>query len=125
MSQHRARAKTIEWMIRIAGRAALGLWLSAACSLAQSQPTVDESLDVKVRQLTDALSRAQKQIEQSQRELDELRAQMRALQQQIGSANPGASESDSARLSAAVDQIREQQALEQTQIATHEHPRIE
>ncbi len=125
MSQHRARAKTIEWIIRIAGRATLGLWLSAACGLAQSQPAADESLEVKVRQLTDALSRAQKQIEQSQRELDELRAQMTALKQQIGSANPGASASDSARLSAAVDQIREQQALEQTQVATHEQAKVE
>ncbi|HMG88196.1 MAG TPA: hypothetical protein VK574_20875 [Terracidiphilus sp.] len=125
MSQLRARAKKIEWIIRIAGRAMLGLWLSAACSLAQSQPAADESLEVKVRQLTDALSKAQKQIEQSQRELDELRAQMTALQQQIASANPGASESDSARLSAAVDQIREQQALEQTQIATHEQAKVE
>src|SRR5579859_2165754 len=110
MSQHRANTKAIEWIIRIAGRATLGLWLSAVCSLAQSQPAVDESLEVKVRQLTDALGRAQKQIEQSQHELDELRAQMTALQQQVASANPEAVESDSARLSAAVDQIREQQA---------------
>jgi hypothetical protein len=125
MSQHRVRAKAIEWIIRIAGRATLGLWLSAVCSPAQSQPAADESLEVKVRQLTDALSRAQKQIEQSQHELDELRSQMTALQQQIASANPGNSESDSARLSAAVDQIREQQALEQTQIATHEQTKVE
>jgi len=125
MSQLRADAKTIEWLIRIAAPAMFGLCLSAASSVAQSQPAADESLEVKVRQLTDALSRAQKQIEQSQRELDELRSQMTALQQQIASANPATSESDSARLSAAVDQIREQQAVDEAQIATHEQAKVE
>ena len=125
MSQLRARAKTIEWMMRFAARAMLGLCLSAACSAAQSQPAADESLEARMRQLTDALSRAQKQIEQSQRELDELRSQMTALQQQMASANSGTSESDSARLSAAVDQIREQQAVEEAQIATHEQAKVE
>lgn len=125
MSQRRARAKAIEWIIPIAGRATLGLLLIAGSAPAQSQPAAQESLEMKVRQLTDALSRAQKQIEQSQHELDELRSQMTALQQQIASTTSGASESDFGRLSTAVDQIREQQTVEQTQIATHEQAKVE
>ena len=125
MSQHRASAKTIVWTVRIAGRATLGLLLSGVGGLAQSQPAADESLEVKVQQLTEALGQAQKQIEQSQHELDELRLQMKALQQQVASPNPGTSESDFARLSTAVDQIREEQAVEQTQIATHEQSKVE
>lgn len=125
MSQHRANTTIMERMIRIVGQAVLGLSLSAAYALAQSQPAANEGLEERVRQLTDALSHAQKQIEQSQHELDELRSQMAALQRQIASTTPGVSDSDSARLSAAVDQIREQQSLEDAQIATHEQSKVE
>lgn len=120
-----------EWKRRIAGQVIVGLWLSATCGLALSQPGTDEGVEAKMRQLSDAMNRAQKQIEQSQRDLDDLRTQMTALRQQISSntpvraGDPADGQDDAARLSAAVEQIREQQALEETQIATHEQDKVE
>ena len=110
---------------RIASQVMVGLWLSGTCGLALSQPAADESVEAKIRQLSDAMSRAQKQIEQSQHELDELRAQVTALQQQVSSTAPAEAQDDAARLSAAVEQIREQQTLEESQIATHEQSKVE
>lgn len=113
-------------MVRIAGQVTLVFCLSGTCGLAQTPPAQDENLEEKVRQLTEAMNQAQKQIEQSQHDLDQLRAQISALQQQIAAANPAEAESfDAARLSAAVDGIREQQSLEQIQIATHEQAKVE
>lgn len=110
---------------RIASQVIVGLSLSGGCGVALSQPATDENLEAKMRQLSDAIDRAQKQIEQSQHELDELRAQMATLQQQVSStATPGVQD-DAARLAAAVEQVREQQALEETQIATHEQSKVE
>ncbi|HEY2469584.1 MAG TPA: hypothetical protein VGI45_17315 [Terracidiphilus sp.] len=112
-------------MRKIAGHVIVGLWLSGTFGFAQSQPSTEESLEIKVQRLTDAMNQAQKQIEQSQRELDELRAQMTALQKQVVPTKPAEAEIDAASLSAAVEQIREQQALDQTKIATHEQAKVE
>ena len=126
MSEHRAHVVSSGWLVRIAGQVTLGFWLSGTCGLAQSSPAQDENLEVKVRQLTESMNQAQKQIEESQHDLDQLRAQMSALQHQIAAIHPAEAESsDAARLSAAVDQIREQQALEEIQIATHEQAKVE
>jgi F0F1-type ATP synthase membrane subunit b/b' len=114
-----------EWTKRIAGQVIVVLWLSGTCGLALSQPATSDSVETRIRQLSDAMNRAQKQIEQSQHELDELRAQMTALQQQISSSGTAAAPDDAARLSAAVEQIREQQSLEESQIATHEQSKVE
>lgn len=125
MSQHRAHAKPNEWVSRIIGPAILLLSLGGASGLAHSQSAGDESLDVKLERLTEAMNRTQERIEQSQRELDQLKTEMAAIKQQMAATNPQETESDAAKLSAAVDQIREQQAVEASQIATHEQAKVE
>ena len=55
-----------------------------------------------------------------------MRAQLAALQQQMEQTHsPETVPSSAAQLSAAVEQIREQQALEGAQIATHEQAKVE
>jgi hypothetical protein len=78
-----------------------------------------------MQQLSEALIQTQKQLEQSQQELEQLRRQLTELQQQIAQTNaPQGDSASAARLSAAVEQIREQQAIQETQIATHEQSKI-
>lgn len=92
--------------------------------MAQGAP--DPALASRLQQLTDAVNRTQAQLEQSQHQLEELRTELSTLQQQIAELH-GSQENSSAaaQLSAAVDQIREQQQLEETQIATHEQSKVE
>jgi hypothetical protein len=79
------------------------------------------------------LASTQSQLEQSHQELEEVRKELRAIQQQLaqrgagGSANTATeSPANSAEeLSAAVQEIRERQALQESQIATHEQTKIE
>ncbi|HLY42835.1 MAG TPA: hypothetical protein VKR52_16590 [Terracidiphilus sp.] len=93
---------------------------------ANGQAGPDPELASRLQQLTDAVNRTQSQLEQSQRQLEELRTELSTLQQQIAELH-GSQEgsSSAAQLSAAVDQIREQQQLEETQIATHEQAKVE
>lgn len=123
---------TLSWKIR-SGRfiglaVTLGM-LGALCgtgTLAKGQAKVDENLAARLQELTDAVNRTQAQLEQSQHQLEALRNELSTLQQQIAELH-GSQEgsSSAAQLSAAVDQIREQQQLEETQIATHEQAKVE
>ena len=83
-------------------------------------------LAVKVQQLTDAMNATQAELEKSQQQLEQLRAQLASLQQQIADFHSAETATASAsELSAAVEQIREQQSLQETQIATHEQSKVE
>lgn len=98
----------------------------ASTSVAFAQTGSDEKLALKVQQLTDAMNETQKQLERSQLELQQLRTQLTALQDQIASFHANESASSSAsELNAAVEQIREQQSVQETQIATHEQAKVE
>lgn len=100
--------------------------LCASGSVAQGLPGTDENFAVKLQQLTEAITQTQKQLEQSQRELEQLRSQLSVLQQQIAQTHmPEAQAPDAEQLAAAVEQIREQQTMQETQIATHEQSKIE
>jgi hypothetical protein len=89
----------------------------------RAQSANDESLREQLQKLTDAMTKTQAQIQQSQLELEEIRGQLTALQKQIAAqATP---ESRSAQLAAAVTEIREQQSLQEAQIATHEQEKVE
>lgn len=88
-----------------------------------------ESVAEQVRQLTEAMNRVQAQLEASQRQLEEMRTQLRALQASEGipaesSANQ-TGESDAAKLAAQVDELRERQAVQETQIAVQEQTKVE
>jgi hypothetical protein len=128
MSQQNASANQQRVTVGIVSRLFVGLLglLCAAGSTVMGQQAADENLALKVQKLTEAMSQAQKRLDESQREMDQMRAQLAALQQQVvqGHAEEAAS-SSAAQLSAAVEQIREQQSLEETQIATHEQAKVE
>ena len=114
--------------IRIASHLFAGFLgiLCAAGSAAKGQQAPDESLASKVQKLTEAMSQTQKRLDESQREMEQMRAQLAALQQQMAQGHDAEGPSSStAQLAAAVDQIREQQSLEETQIATHEQAKVE
>jgi hypothetical protein len=84
------------------------------------------ALEKRVEQLTEAMTRTQAQLEESQRQLEELRCQLEALRQQMaGTAAGTASSSDAAHLAKAVDEIRERQAIQESQIATHDQTKVE
>ncbi|HEY1576685.1 MAG TPA: hypothetical protein VGF82_06385 [Terracidiphilus sp.] len=94
--------------------------------LAYSQSQNSDDLGAKVQQLTDAMSATQRELEKSQRELEQLRSQLTSLRQQIADFHAVESTpSSAAELSAAVEQIREQQSVEEAQIATHEQAKVE
>jgi hypothetical protein len=126
MSQQRAPANQEHFTLRPHVFAGLLGVVCMTSSAAIGQQSSDETLALKVQQLTEAVSQTQKRLDESQQELEQMRAQLAALQQQVAQAHAEESESSSAaQLSAAVEQIREQQALEEVQIATHEQAKVE
>ena len=96
------------------------------------------NLPQQMQQLEDAISRTQAQLEQSQRDLNELRNQLSALQNQIAHAEgkpvpslpaQAAAESSSSQataesMNAAIQDIRERQSMQESQIATHEQSKV-
>jgi hypothetical protein len=87
------------------------------------------NLNERVRQLSAAVDRVQVQVEESQRELADLKSQLAALQGAASLSLPSATEpppaSDAAELSAAVSGIRDAQSIHETQIATLQQTKIE
>ena len=97
---------------------------------AQTAPPA--STEEKVQRLTDAVAQVQAQMLANQKQLEELRRQLAALQAQVAAEkNPGTTlvqpdaSSAAATLSAAVDEIRERQEMQESQIATHELSKVE
>jgi hypothetical protein len=104
---------------------------------ATAQSNVPLTTEQKVEKLTAAVVEAQAQMETYQKELLELRQQLAALQQQMAAekagsssgpqpatANAGSAETPAAN-SASLEEIRERQAIEESQIATHEVSKVE
>jgi len=104
-----------------------------------AQDVDQQALAQKVQQLTDAIARTQSQLEESQRQLNEMRRQLDALRLQMQQGTPAAtattpptptttptpSTSAASTSSSAIDDIRERQAMQETQIATHEQTKVE
>ena len=102
-------------------------------------------LSDQVQKLTDAIARTQSQLDQTQRELNEMRRQLTALQGQMSAGAPGttpaaatatpvspapgasspAAPPQSQSTTADLDDLRERQALQESQIATHEQEKVE
>lgn len=104
--------------------------VSGAGAQTQSPGTSELSVQDRIRSLTEAVSRVQAQLEQSQRELAELRRQLVSLQDSAGVSSvreePSTSTSNgTADLAAAVGEIREAQAMQETQIATLDQSKVE
>jgi hypothetical protein len=93
--------------------------------IARAQEDVAE----KVKQLTEAMTRVQAQLDESQRQLEEMRRQLLTLKGEgATAANPPApqtAESDAAKLAAEVEDLRERQSLQETQIAVQEQTKVE
>lgn len=128
MSQHHASASGEQCIQRFKSLLIQGLLvtLCATTPVAMGQTSSDENLASKVQQLTEVVNQTQKRLDESQHELEQLRAQLAAVQELMAkSQTPPADSSSAAQLSAAVEEIREQQALQATQIATHEQSKVE
>jgi hypothetical protein len=94
--------------------------------------TAQPSIPVQIQQLTAAMERTQAQLKESQQQLDKMRSQLATLQQQM-SRQQGVSASDLSSQSAGqtqtqsaeLESIREHQAMQETQIATHDQIKVE
>ena len=128
-------------------RAAALLLLACQCptSHAQSdtqQPSAPETTEQKVERLTTAVSQVQAQMEANQKLLLELQKQLAALQQQMaaektsfpasaappapGTTPPVVANAPSATpATATLDEMKERQAIDESQIATHELTKLE
>lgn len=86
----------------------------------------------QIQQLSAAVTKAQKQLEASEQEIRELQRQLAALQMQLAAAHTSPSTSALAsspptdtELPQKIDALQERQAMQQSQIATHEQTKVE
>jgi hypothetical protein len=118
----------------------LPAFLMLSAQFLGAQETNQESLAQQIQKLTDSMARTQAQVEESQRQLDEMRKELTALQHQMtqsqsnpaapsavpGSALSTATTQPSPAVNAtAVEDLKERQALQESQIATHEQTKVE
>jgi hypothetical protein len=91
-----------------------------------AQNVAQGELDKRVQELTDAVGRAQEQLEQSQRQLSDLRHQLDDVRRQMSGGSEDSNPAvDAQRLAAQVEALKETQAMEQSEIATHEQSKVE
>ena len=107
-------------------RTLLCIFLSASLALLGPQSRAQTDLANRVQLLTDALNRAQDQLGQTQRQLEDLRRQIADLREQLGSASDSAvASAEQQRLAAEVENLKENQAVQASEIATHEQTKVE
>lgn len=110
---------------RISYRSVYGELLALLCLLSAGfEARAQQSVGDQVQQLTDAMNRVQAQLDASQRQLEELRRQLASLQGVNVPPSPPA-ESDAAKLAAQVDELREHQAVMESQIAVQDQTKVE
>ncbi len=117
------------------GLSLLVMCLLFTASSAPAQNGGEQTVTRRIQQLTDAMTRVQAQVEDSERQLAIMKKQLEELQMEMaqgrkypaaGQQTPElASESVSASLTAAVNDLREQEAVTESQIATHEQDKVE
>ncbi len=118
---------------------AFGSPMNSACA----QSATQENLSQQIQKLTDAMARTQAQLEDSQRQLNEMRKQLMELRRQMAqsgsnvgvqppSAPVSASSSSQAKPEAAstaiqdtIQDIRDRQAMQESQITTQEQSKVE
>jgi uncharacterized coiled-coil protein SlyX len=116
------------------------LFLSGPISLplAHGQAPAPETTEEKVQRLSTAVAQEQTQMKAYQDQLQEMQKQLAALQQQLASEKSGVAppaspaqspssveSSSQGASSAALDEIREHQAIQDSQIAIHEQTKVE
>src|SRR6185312_1127535 len=111
------------------------LLLGLSSNYAGAQATSQEDLTQQVQTLTEAMARTQAQLKESQRQLEEMRKQLEELKLQMaqGASPQPSSASDAAKdgahpapkTAAAIEEIRERQAMQEAQIAVHDQTKVE
>jgi uncharacterized coiled-coil protein SlyX len=117
------------------------LAFAASAHILSAQTTNSDDLSQQIERLTESMARTQAQVEQSQRQLDELRKELTALQSQLAqrastaaapsspapplASPPAQGESSSAAAVTEVERLSERQAMQESQIATHEQSKVE
>jgi len=112
--------------IQVPGIILTSLLLLSSISLsAQSQPRLEEQIE----KLNDAMNRVQAQIENSERELKELRSQLLSLEgstrASVAADPPQTPDLNASHLAAAVEEMREKQSMQDTQLAVLEQTKVE
>jgi len=134
----RSSASGIPRILRVLYLACLLLQALLSPSMIRAQSTPAETTEEKVQRLTTAVTQAQAQMKAYQDQLLELQKQLAALQQQLAAEKGGgpapaatpqpviAGESSSQGASAtSLEEIREHQAIADSQIAVHEQTKVE
>ena len=99
-------------------------------SLCSSKAVAQADLAQRVQQLTDAINRVQAQMDDSKRQLDEIRQQLTELRIQTGASQVSppqqqSAETVAAALAAQVEDLKERQTMQESQIATQEQTKVE
>jgi uncharacterized coiled-coil protein SlyX len=105
---------------------------------ATEQTSAPGTMEQKVEALTAAVTQAQAQMDAYQKQIADLRQQLAALKQQMAAekgiappatqadaANPNTAAEASPAAPAMLDEIRERESIEESQIATHEITKVE
>jgi hypothetical protein len=104
-----------------------------------SAQTADQAaLEQKIQQLTDAMAKTQAQLEESQRELATMRQQLSALQREMSQngaettmtasapgSSPAAAQEEPESTAGAIQDLRERQAIVESEIATQAQSKVE
>jgi len=110
------------------------LLLGLSSNYAAAQATSQEDLTQQVQTLTEAVARTQAQLQESQRQLEEMRRQLDELKRQLAqsASHETSAPSEAAKAihpapktAAAIEEIRERQAMQETQIAVHDQTKVE
>lgn len=109
------------------------LLLGLPSNWAGAQAKSQEPLTQEVQTLTEAMARTQAQLQESQSQLEEMRKQLDELKRQMAQrasidppiASEAASHPAPETTAAAIEEIRERQAMQETQIAVHEQTKVE
>ena len=130
MSQSSSKSAPVGWPdLRRAVSAGIAL-LIVYCILPDLRAAeAQEDVQDKVRQLTESMKRVQAELDESQRQLADMRRQLAALEGgNTAGADPASASdggADAAKLAAEVEDLRERQAVSETQIAVQEQTKVE
>jgi hypothetical protein len=104
---------------------------------ARAQSATRKNLSQRIQQLTDAMARTQAQLQESQRQLDAMRKELIELKRELAGSAPAnassakpatakaSSQAEPEPAAAALQKIRERQAMQETEIAVHDQTKVE
>lgn len=112
------------------------LFLGVSMHSAGAQTTSKEDLSLRVQQLTTAMVRTRAQLKESQRQLDAMRAQLDELKRELAQTAPNGAAVPTSKAAqdfqpapkttaAAIQEIRDRQAMQEAQIAVHDQTKVE